>query len=97
MRLTDAGPQFNKGRDRKRFSEVQRQLTALDRSWFFRRRCCACLQLFYGRGSGTEAGGLLRFKKQGVCFRCKKMRLWDEECEGWIHGVAFTARSSKDE
>lgn len=71
-------------KDRTRFSEVQRQLTSLDRSWFFLRRCCACLQLYYGRGSGTEAGkaALLRFRKQGVCTRCNKMRFWDEECEG---------------
>lgn len=71
-------------KDQNKFSHVQQQLTFLDRSWFFRRRCCACLQLFYGRGSGTEAGkaALLRFKKQGVCYRCKKMRFWDEECEG---------------
>ncbi|KAK0617492.1 hypothetical protein B0T14DRAFT_433156, partial [Immersiella caudata] len=73
-------------KDRNKFSQVQSRLTDLDRSWFFRRRCCACLQLLYGRGSGTEVGNaaLLRFKKQGVCFRCKKMRLWDEDCEGCV-------------
>ncbi|KAK4442191.1 hypothetical protein QBC34DRAFT_387533 [Podospora aff. communis PSN243] len=73
-------------KDRNKFSDVQQRLTDLDRTWFFRRRCCACLQLFYGRGSDTDAGktALVRFKKQGVCFRCKKMRFWDEECEGCV-------------
>ncbi|KAK0641295.1 hypothetical protein B0T16DRAFT_213277 [Cercophora newfieldiana] len=84
-------------KDQNKFSEIQRQLTDLDKSWFFHRRCCACLQLFYGRGSGTEEGksALLRFKKQGVCYRCKKMRFWDEECEGCAIRDAEVARLAR--
>jgi len=68
------------------FSDIQQQLTDLDKSWYFGRRCQACLQLFYGQGKDTEAGqaAWLRFKRQGVCTRCRKMRYWDEECEGCL-------------